>query len=451
MGDDWTMGCPASAMVAVHTGLPNAIDGRSAPSVGPAPTGATAPSAAASTAPSAAATTRLFVPRRPTDGVQWPPRDGQVFIGAPFGVSKPIFQCAEQSSPTGRFTRRPIASHTVTAPERPPEPGEPVTGSRRRGFLPSLAEAFRRHRPQGSARWNFSDAFGRLEALFGAGRTAPRATGRRPQRPWRESPADGRTTDELRPPVVRPHRGRPPAALDRRARRRGRPRCRRGGARRGAGLGGRRLRRHHRGLPLPGGAGGGPRGLGRGPAGPRRRDGMAGAAPGPGRLGRTGVPVGGRQPGRGRGRPRRVRRRLADRRPWPRWGWRCGEPSRGGGGLGRRRAWRRRPRGAGRGAARLGRARFARRARPLGRGRPVGPRRPGGPPGDGDRPPGRGRRAGGGLRLARPRRPRGGTPSPGTSCPVGRCTQRPGRCCWAGPASRRWGPWTGPAGRRPTP
>lgn len=31
------------------------------------------------------------------------------------------------------------------------------------GFLAELAEAFRRHRPQGSLRWNFSDAFTRLE------------------------------------------------------------------------------------------------------------------------------------------------------------------------------------------------------------------------------------------------------------------------------------------------
>jgi hypothetical protein len=36
-----------------------------------------------------------------------------------------------------------------------------------------LVEAFHRLRPQGSARWNFSDAFGRLESLFGAGRSAP--------------------------------------------------------------------------------------------------------------------------------------------------------------------------------------------------------------------------------------------------------------------------------------
>ncbi len=75
--------------------------------------------------------------------------------------------------PTGRFTRRPIASHTVTAPERPPEPGGTGHGEPPTGFFAELSEAFRRHRPQGSARWNFSDAFGRLEALFGAGRTPP--------------------------------------------------------------------------------------------------------------------------------------------------------------------------------------------------------------------------------------------------------------------------------------
>ncbi|MGO9458225.1 MAG: hypothetical protein ACLP62_14465 [Acidimicrobiales bacterium] len=60
----------------------------------------------------------------------------------------------------------------MAAPERPSEPGVTGHGEPPAGFFAELSEVFRRHRPQGSARWNFSDAFGRLEALFGAGRPA---------------------------------------------------------------------------------------------------------------------------------------------------------------------------------------------------------------------------------------------------------------------------------------
>lgn len=43
------------------------------------------------------------------------------------------------------------------------------------GFASALAAAFRRHRPQGSTRWNFSAAFTRLEERFGTAAPGPHA------------------------------------------------------------------------------------------------------------------------------------------------------------------------------------------------------------------------------------------------------------------------------------
>jgi hypothetical protein len=45
-----------------------------------------------------------------------------------------------------------------------PQSSDPA-GSPPPGFLAELGAAFRRHRPQGTARWNFSDAFTRLEKV----------------------------------------------------------------------------------------------------------------------------------------------------------------------------------------------------------------------------------------------------------------------------------------------
>ena len=143
----------------------------------------------------------VFLRRRPMTerGLLIPSPDGLINIGAPFGVSKPIFRCAEHFPPTGRAKRRPIASHTVTATERPPEPGKSGDEGPPPGFFTELADAFRRHRPQGSARWNFADAFGRLESRFGGGRTgsdpaAPPATGRDVERSVGGPPPDRATT-----------------------------------------------------------------------------------------------------------------------------------------------------------------------------------------------------------------------------------------------------------------
>jgi len=68
-------------------------------------------------------------------------------------------------------------------------------------FFSELAAAFRRHRPQGSASWNFSDAFTRLEQRFGSSRPAPPALP--PPAPALAAPAPPR------PPA-------PPEAVDRR-------------------------------------------------------------------------------------------------------------------------------------------------------------------------------------------------------------------------------------------
>lgn len=54
----------------------------------------------------------------------------------------------------------PSPGRELPDPDTPPAPPP--------GFLAELAEAFRRRRPQGTARWNFSDAFTRLEQRFGA-------------------------------------------------------------------------------------------------------------------------------------------------------------------------------------------------------------------------------------------------------------------------------------------
>jgi hypothetical protein len=76
---------------------------------------------------------------------------------------------------------RPVASPAVTlpgppVPERPGETsgetpgtpgGEPPAPDAGR-LVDELHAAFTRHRPQGSARWNFTDAFNRLEREFGA-------------------------------------------------------------------------------------------------------------------------------------------------------------------------------------------------------------------------------------------------------------------------------------------
>ena len=79
-------------------------------------------------------------------------------------------------------------------PQGPPEAGdppaeEPVPPPE---FLAELAEAFRRLRPQGSAEWNFSDAFTRLETQFGSGRGAVQGLPVRPGSAPAAPPSEGR-------------------------------------------------------------------------------------------------------------------------------------------------------------------------------------------------------------------------------------------------------------------
>jgi hypothetical protein len=78
-----------------------------------------------------------------------------------------------------------IASHAVTTAggdrrKNFRQQGRSASGSNEPPVAPSsdsfadeLAAAFRRHRPQGSARWNFSAAFTRLEERFGSRPAAP--------------------------------------------------------------------------------------------------------------------------------------------------------------------------------------------------------------------------------------------------------------------------------------
>lgn len=69
----------------------------------------------------------------------------------------------------------PVTSAEGTSDQEEPAPG--ATPPPPPGFFFELAEAFRRHRPQGSARWNFSDAFTRLEEQVGS---PPAGTGTGP-------------------------------------------------------------------------------------------------------------------------------------------------------------------------------------------------------------------------------------------------------------------------------
>jgi len=70
----------------------------------------------------------------------------------------------DEPSPAGSGAGVPDAgSASISGDEpSPAQPGPPA------GFLVELAASFSRRRPQGTARWNFSDAFTRLEKRFGA-------------------------------------------------------------------------------------------------------------------------------------------------------------------------------------------------------------------------------------------------------------------------------------------